>query len=153
MANNFIDLNFADGTYRFALGLAQIDEIQRKTGVGIGRIYARCLSGVTRVNDDIVLSPSHAEFYAHDLKHVIVQGLIGGNSGEVDKKEIKVDDRLANRLFENYLANKPIADWWELAISVLSACIVGFTPPETGKKDAVATGETQDTNAPPDGST
>ena len=40
-----LDLPFADGIYRFRLGLAQIAELQAKCGVGIGGLYARLLRG------------------------------------------------------------------------------------------------------------
>lgn len=152
-SNRHIDLEFADGNYRFALGLAQMDEIQRKSGVGIGKVAARTMAGVNRIDDEIVLTPAHAEFYAHELRDIIVQGLIGGKSGEVAEQTVKVDDKLAVRLFNNYMLDKPLTSWWEVAVSVIGAAMVGYDPPETGKKESVATGETPQESEMTDGST
>lgn len=131
---NTIDLDFADGLYTFALPLARIDELQRKTGIGIGALFARVLKGCIRVGDDVVMAPHVAEFHAMDLIETIRQGLIGGNHGVVDGQEITVSPALANRLIESYVATRPLSDSWSLAASVLGAVIVGYEPPENKKK-------------------
>lgn len=128
MANN-IDLDFADGSYNFALPLERIDELQRKTGSGIGAIFARVIKGANRIGDDIVLAPGSAEFYALDLIETIRQGLIGGGRGTVDGAEIKVTAPIAQRLVTNYVLNQPLSDAWSLAVSILGAVIVGYDPP------------------------
>lgn len=138
---NYIDLDFADGEYRFALPLAQIDELQRKCGAGIGLIFSRTLKGANRIGDDIVLMPNHAEFYALDLIEVCRQGLIGGGRGTVDGVEVKVDPSLARKLVDNYILNQPLSKAWETAIAILGAVIIGYTPPGTadlGKSGAAA---------------
>lgn len=126
---NTIDLDFGDGSYHFALPLERIDELQRKTGTGIGAIFARVIKGANRIGDDIVLAPASAEFYALDLIETVRQGLIGGGRGTVDGAEIKVTPVLAQRLVANYLLGQPLSQAWELAVSILGAAIVGYDPP------------------------
>lgn len=136
LSRNTIDLAFADGTYTFALPLPRIDELQRKTGVGIGALFARVLKGCGRVGDDIVHAPAMAEFYALDLVETIRQGLIGGNKGLVDGKDITVSPALAQRLLDNYVLCQPLSDAWSIAASILGATIVGYDAPGTVKKKA-----------------
>lgn len=137
---NTIEIDFADGSYVFALPLAQIDELQRKTGTGIGAIFARVIKGANRVGEDIVLAPASAEFYALDLIETIRQGLIGGRKGVVDEKEIEVTPALAKRLVDNYVLNQPLSAAWSLAVSILGAVIVGYDPPgEAGPPKKAAT--------------
>lgn len=126
---NTIDLEFADGEYTFALPLAQIDELQRKCGSGIGAIFARVVKGANRIGDDIVLAPANAEFYALDLIETIRQGLIGGKQGMVDGKSVVVTPIVAQRLVTNYVLNQPLSDAWSLATSILGAVIVGYDAP------------------------
>lgn len=126
---NTIDLEFADGEYSFALPLERIDELQRKCGAGIGAIFARVLKGANRLGDDILLAPGQAEFYALDLVETVRQGLIGGGKGMVDGKEVKVSPALAQRLVASYILNQPLSAAWEMAVAILGACIVGYSPP------------------------
>ncbi len=136
MSRNTVDLDFADGRYTFALPLARIDELQRKTGVGIGALFARVLKGCHQVGAEIVIAPGHGEFYALDLIETIRQGLIGGNHGVVNGAEVKVTPTLVNSLIQNYVLEHPLSDSWSLAASILGAVIVGYDPP---KKDEPAT--------------
>jgi hypothetical protein len=130
MPNSFIEIDFADGSYTFALPLGRIQELERKCGlpgppVGIGKIFARVLAGIEyRWNEatqeyDLVLVPGRAEFHAIDLVETIRQGLIGGGVGVVNEQEVKVLDR-------------PLSDHWSMAASILGACVKGYDPP---KKD------------------
>lgn len=132
---NKIDLLFADGSYTFALPLPRIDELQRKTGVGIGGLFARVLKGCVPVGNDIVLAPGSAEFYAVDLTETIRQGLIGGNHGLVDGNEIEVSPVLANKLVDNYVLDRPMVEIWNIAAAILGAVVMGYDPP---KKDEPA---------------
>jgi hypothetical protein len=129
MASSTIDLEFADGSYTFALPLERIGELQQKAGCGIGKLFGRVTAGVTRVGDDIILAPGSAEFYALDLIETIRQGLIGGGKGLVDGAEIKVTPIVAQRLVANYVLNRPLAEVWEHAVSILGATMVGYDPP------------------------
>lgn len=142
---NHIDLNFADGEYRFALGLAQIDELQRKCGAGIGAIFARVMKGSMRQGEQIILSPGHAEFYALDLIETVRQGLIGGKQGIVNDLPVEVTPQIAKRLVDNYLLNQPLSHAWDMAVAILAAVIVGHETP--GKKDGAAASETPESKA------
>lgn len=130
---NSIDLEFADGTYTFALPLARINELQSKTGIGIGGLFSRVLKGVARVGDEIVLAPSAADFYVADVIETVRQGLIGGGKGVVDEQEIAVSPAVADRLIKNYLLERPLLDAWTISASILGVCVVGYEPK---KKDA-----------------
>jgi hypothetical protein len=132
---NTIDLKFGDGEYTFALPLAQIAELQRKTGIGIGGLFARVLQGCNRLGSEIVLAPAQAEFYALDLVETIRHGLIGGGKGMVNGEEIKVTPILANQLVDTYVLGRALSDSWSMAASILGAVIVGYDPP---KKDPPA---------------
>lgn len=132
---NSIDLKFADGEYTFALPLAQISELQRKTGVGIGGLLQRVMKGCAVVEGEIFGNPMLAEFYAVDLVETIRQGLIGGNHGVVNGEEIKVPPLLANKLLEAYVLAQPLSESWNVAAAVLGAVVIGYDPP---KKDQPA---------------
>lgn len=129
---NHIDLDFADGLYTFALPAPRLAELQTKTGIGIGGLFARVLKGCARIGNEVVLVPDQAEFYAVDLIETIRQGLIGGGKGIVSGEEVKVTPALADRLIQNYVADRPLSDSWSLSASILGACVVGYDPP---KKD------------------
>ena len=131
---NSIDLSFGDGLYTFALPVPQIEELQRKTSTGIGRLFARVLKGCTRIGEDVVLAPHAGEFYVLDLVETLRHGLIGGNHGVVNGTEIQVSPTLADRLIVAYVLTRPLADSWSLAASVLIATVVGYEPQDK-KKD------------------
>lgn len=130
MPANTIDLQFGDGEYLFALPLAQIAELQRKTDIGIGGLYARIMKGITSYDGKTVLLPGQAEFYALDVIETIRHGLIGGGKGTVNGEEVKVAPILANRLIDTYVLGRPLSESWNTAAAVLIACIVGYTPPK-----------------------
>lgn len=122
-----VDLVFADGEYRFALGLAQIQELQTKCDAGIGAIYARVLQG--RVAADInVGHPGYAAYRVEDVRETIRQGLIGGGEGMVDGQQVKVTPLRANELVTRYLEEMPLARQWDLAAAILYAKIEGYAP-------------------------
>lgn len=133
MPRNRITLAFADGEYEFALPLPRIDELQRKTGVGIGALFARVMKGCMLVKnenggEDILFAPATAEFYAIDLIESVRQGLIGGGKGLVNGEEIAVTPAIADRLITNYVLDRPLQDSWSLAGAILGACIMGYQP-------------------------
>lgn len=142
-----IDLAFADGTYRFALGLAEIHELQTKCKVGIGGLYARVLQG--RVQNDISVGhPGFAAYHLEDLIETVRHGLIGGALGIVNGQEIKVGALRANELVERYLHPMPLVDQWNLAAAILHAKVDGYEDPAEKKSPE---GETETTTG--DGST
>lgn len=135
MSSNTIELEFADGKYLFALPLAQINELQRKCGIGIGGLYARVLKGFAVVGDNVILAPGQAEFYALDIVETVRHGLIGGGTGLVNGEEVTVTPFVANRLVDAYVLTRPYNDSWSLAGTILGVCILGYDPP---KKDQPA---------------
>jgi hypothetical protein len=136
MSCSTIDLDFGDGSYTFALPLAQINELQRKTGAGIGAIYARvvrgCVPDPKGLHGEWVLNPATAEFYASDLIETVRHALIGGGKGVVAGEEVKVTPVIANRLVDTYVMDQPLIDAWKVAATILGVCILGYDPP---KKD------------------
>lgn len=135
-----IDLAFADGTYRFALGLAEIHELQTKCKVGIGGLYARVLQG--RVADDVTVGhPAYAAYHIDDLVETVRQGLIGGGQALVNGQEVKVGSLRANELVERYLLPLPLMEQWNLAAAILHAKVDGYEDPAE-KKSPLPEGET-----------
>ena len=127
-----IDLEFADGTYRFALGLAEIHELQTKCNVGIGGLYARVLQG--RMREDIAVGhPGFAAYHLEDLIETVRHGLIGGGQGIVNGEEIKVGALRANQLVERYLHPLPLIEQWNIAAAILHAKVDGYEDPAQKK--------------------
>lgn len=153
MPQTHIDLAFADGTYTFALGLAQLHELQDKCKVGVGGLYARVLQGRLTENIDVG-HPAYGAYHVDDLVETVRQGLIGGGKGLVDGKEVTVGALRANDLVERYLLPMPLVDQWNLAAAILYAKVEGYTPrPDEGvdKKKAPRSGRKKPT--PTDGLT
>lgn len=140
-AATHIDLEFADGEYRFALGLEQINELQNACGDGIGAIYARVLQG--RVASDVAVGhPGFAAYKLADLVETVRQGLIGGGQGLVDGQAVKVEPMRANQLVANYLHPMPLSKQWDLAASILFAKVEGYEPAaDEADDDADAEGD------------
>jgi hypothetical protein len=132
-----IDLEFADGTYTFKLGLKQIAELQTKCGCGIGALYARVLRGRYLLEDASFGHPAEAEYRVEDLTETIRLGLIGGGTGEVNEQVVDVTPIVANRLVQNYVADRPLSEGWSIAAAILNTAIEGYTP----KKKADVTEE------------
>lgn len=122
-----IDLPFADGEYRFALGLAQLHELQTKCKTGIGALYARVLQGRVPDSPDIG-HPLYGAYQIDDLYETVRQGLIGGGEGRVDGAPVVVTPMRANELVERYLHALPLAEAWKLAAAILFAKIEGYAP-------------------------
>lgn len=130
----WVDLKFADGEYKFRLGLAQIVEIERKCGSGIGAIYARTLRGRYGLMVDEIM-PTEGEYKLPELVEVIRQGLIGGKGGRVDGTDVLVTPSRANELVDTYLLSTTfdrmaLRETWALAAATLAALIEGYTPPD-----------------------
>jgi hypothetical protein len=98
--DNFITLDWGDGTYVFRLPIGQLAELQTKCGAGLGKIFARLHSGryQERSTGDVVLNPLQAEFHYEDIVEVIRLGLIGGNQAEVNGQQIQVPPTKAMHL-------------------------------------------------------
>jgi hypothetical protein len=87
---------FGDATYIFALTDPMIEELQRKTGVGIGVLYLRVVN---------------SQFHVADLTEVIRLGLIGGGTSPTT----------AQRLIDAYAVNRPFDETFPLALDILDA--------------------------------
>jgi hypothetical protein len=127
------DLAFADGEYRFALGLSQIAELEKKCDAGIGRIFARTLAGRYGMGENEVL-PDQGDYRFGELVEIVRQGLIGGGSGRVDGTDVKVSSHRANELLQRYVLSTDtrmaVRSTWALAASILHATIEGYEPPK-----------------------
>jgi hypothetical protein len=77
-------LDWADGSYNFALKAKQIEELEHLTGVGIGRLSAR-VTGET-------------DFYYRDVRETIRLALIGGGTPATE----------ATRLVNAYVDGQPL---------------------------------------------
>ena len=149
MPQTSITLPFADGEYVFRLGIAQINEIQNRTGDGIGAVFARMLKGrfyrSSPAGEVVIGDPTQAEYRIEDLLVVIRQGLLGGGKAIVDGAEIDVDAARVNQLMLGYVfpaEGCPIKDAWALASAILHPAIEGYDPPDGDadkKKEAAAT--------------
>lgn len=154
-----IDLPFADGTYTFRLGLAQINELQTKCGVGIGGLYARLLRGRYVIDTVSLGLTTEAEFHLADVVEPIRQGLIGGKRGEADGQAVEVTSITAARLVENYLCARdgtllvPLREAWNLAVAIVAALIEGYSPKRAGPAEAPASGTDATTSEATAGST
>jgi hypothetical protein len=137
VTGNTIELEFGDGSYVFALPLAQINELQRKTGIGIGGLLGRVTKGcfVDQRTQEIHVDVELGAFYALDIIETVRHGLIGGGKGIVNGEEIKVTPLIANKLVDTYVLGQAFIENWKIAVAVLGACIVGYDPP---KKDPPA---------------
>lgn len=131
-----IELPFADGVYTFRLGLAQIDELQRKCGAGIGAIYSRVLKGRVALSGSETLGdPSFSDFHLADVLETIRLGLIGGNSGLVNEQSAQVTPARATQLIDAYVKDQPLKAAWDMASAILFALMEGY---EDKKKDPPA---------------
>lgn len=132
-----IDLEWADGVYRFRLPLPQINELQRKTGKGIGILFRDVLKGRYNLPDGggSFGNPIEAEFHSNDIIETIRQGLIGGRKAWLDGEEVQLDDRAVASLMTTYVyPARPLTQGWEVAAAILMACLEGYDEPDK-KKD------------------
>lgn len=129
MAQTELRLAFADGEYRFRLGLGQIRAIEEKCGP-IGEVFQRLMKGRYLVGGHPVGATAEAAFKLDDVLETVRQGLIGGGEAEVDGQSVKVDPVRASSLLQLYVAERPLHEGWSLAVAIMSALMEGFTPPK-----------------------
>lgn len=128
---NQVELEFADGTFLFALKLPQLDELQEKAGAGIGAIFGRLLRGRYELKDGTPFgNPEEAIWHVRDITETIRLGLIGGGKGLVDEKEVEVSPPLAKQLVDRYVVSRPLKEGWAVALAVLTAAVQGYSPDE-----------------------
>ena len=122
-----VQQDWADGTYRFRLGVKELDELQDITGVGPAELFRRL---------------HMHEWRRKDIRETIRLGLIGGGTEAVK----------ANKLCKMYVDDVPLLDNRGLAVSIVGAVLEGVKAAVDGKKADAA--ETNDpTTTAPAGST
>lgn len=130
-------LDWADGSYTFALKAKQIEELEHLTGVGIGRLSAR-VSG-------------EVDFYYRDVRETIRLGLVGGGTPATE----------ATRLVNAYVDGQPLQPLDKdgkphpdgpllMARAILGAVRFGFERLPEGEAPAAreTTGSTSDSTEP-----
>ena len=108
---NSVDLEFADGTYTFKLGMRQICELEEKCKCGIGELAARCLAGYY---GDLGAETQDLKFGVYD----------------VVETEVTVKPHDAKALVDRYVMDQPLIDGWKLACIILLACVHGYEAPK-----------------------
>lgn len=135
-----VELNFADGRYRFWLPLPQVMELERKTDASILVIEERLRGAIGIEGSDDEGKPKFVfagggSAMLTDVRETIRLGLIGGNSGVVDEAEIEVGPGIARELTDNYCyPARPLSEGVVLAWRILHAAIHGVEL--TSKKKA-----------------
>lgn len=125
----YIDLDFADGNYRFALPLARLNAVQEKCGP-IFAVFGRV---------------ANAQCSAADAIEIVREALIGGKRGEVSGQEVEVTPAKANQLVRDYLEDEPLFNVRSLAEAILTARMFGYEAAEKkspkAETEIVSTGE------------
>ena len=118
-----LSLDWADGHHIFRLAIAQLRELQDKTGVGPAALFDRLASRQWRVDD---------------LRETIRLGLIGGGMDPLD----------ALALVRRYVDERPLLESVEPAWRILAAALVGPSDDQPGKEGApTAAAETESSSA------
>ena len=121
--SGLISLDWADGHHAFRLAIAQLRELQDKTGVGPAALFDRLASRQWRVDD---------------LRETIRLGLIGGGMDPLD----------ALALVRRYVDDRPLMENVLIAWRILSAALIGPEDDQPGKEDApTAATETESVSA------
>lgn len=107
---------FGDGEKTFALPFPLIEELQRKTGVGIGVLFQRVRA---------------LAFNAADLSEVIRLGLIGGG--------MKPEEALT--MVQTYVEARPLGESLPVAMGILSAAWFGAPDTQDETRQAAASGD------------
>ena len=98
--NASIELDFADGTYRFRLAIGQWEELDEKTNRGPEELLRMTVDGTWR--------PLH-------LREVIRLGLIGGG----------LESGKALALVKRYFDNEPLGQHVALVARILEVALIG----------------------------
>ena len=126
-----VELDFADGRYRFWLPLPQVIELERKTDASILVIEERLRGAIGVEGKDGEGEPNFVflgggSAMMADVRETIRLALIGGNSGFVEEAEIEVGPGVARQLIDNYVyPARPLSEGVVLAWRILHAAIHG----------------------------
>lgn len=96
-----LEAEFAGGTHRFLLGLAEILELEMATGRGPERIFRRLRNG---------------DYSAKDVSETIRLGLVGGG----------FSPDLARTLVKRFVDERPLAENVPLAAAIVGARLYGI---------------------------
>lgn len=121
-----ISFDWADGTYKFRLGLGEIRQLQEKTGLGPLALFHR-------IQTD--------QWLVDDLRETLRLGLIGGG----------MRDLKALALVRDNFDNRPKIDAKEPALRILGAFLIGVPDDPVGKTQAAeeTAGATGSSPSPP----
>lgn len=121
-----VTADFADGTYRFWLGLPQIVALERACAdTSILVIEERLRAAIGVEGEDFTFVGGGSAMIA-DVRETIRLALIGGNHAEVGEEEVEVGPIRAKQLVDEYIAPaRPLSEGVVLAWRVLHAAIFG----------------------------
>jgi hypothetical protein len=91
---------FGDGEHAFALPFPMIEELQRKTGIGIGALFYRLRS---------------MQFAIADIAETIRLALIGGG----------MEPKAALAMVQTYVEKRPLAETLPIALAILETLWFG----------------------------
>lgn len=106
-----VRFDFGDGEHVFRLAIAQLRELQDKTGVGPATLFDRMASRAWRVDD---------------LRETIRLGLIGGGMEPLE----------ALALVRRYVDERPLLESVEPSFRILMAALVGQADDQVGNGEA-----------------
>lgn len=136
MTETGITLEFADGSYRFALLLPQVIELERLAGKSVFQIYDEMSQCLGLDADGNAVFAGGAGPNAKAVVDTIRLGLIGGNSAMINGEEKLVGPQMALALCNAYaFPARPLAEGVAQAWAVLNAAIRGI---EVKKKPVAA---------------
>ena len=132
-----IELDFADGKYRFWLGLPQALELERKCGgkdsdgvlrpKSIFKIYDELSQGLGLIDEKAIFVGGGAA-NAADVLEIVRLGLIGGARGQVSGEEKEIGPLTAAQLVKDYcFPARPLSESLSVAWAVLNAAIEGVS--------------------------
>jgi len=127
MSDTAIDLDFADGRYRFFLPWPQLIELEQKTGKSVFVVHQQLGDGLGFDAEENAVFVGGVTANALDAREVIRLGLIGGGNGWVDGSEVQIGPNGARGLCDNYAyPARPLAESVAVAWTILEAAIKGI---------------------------
>lgn len=106
-----IDLDWADGNFRFRLGWGELEELQEKTDAGPYVVLRRLWEGTWKIQD---------------LSNVVRLGLIGGG----------MEPTQAMRKVRTYVESRPAMESVDPAAAILAASLIGTSDEPLGESVA-----------------
>lgn len=121
-----VTITFADGEYRFWLGLPQIVALERACGdVSILTIEERMRAAIGQDGDEFIFLGGGSAMIA-DVRETIRLALIGGNHALTDAGEVEVGPIRAKQLVDEYICPaRPLSEGVVIAWRILHGAIFG----------------------------